>query len=89
MTNQIARMQYGLATYLFVGSVDRAFYIGESLGTEMMAINQVIGSEVSTPFRGMKHSDFSKEAKLEGIDEHLDTKLPATTAMPRPRRSDI
>ena len=65
---------YGLAAYLYTGSLDRAIRVGEGMECGMVGINQGVVSNVAAPFGGTKHSGSGREGGPEGIDEYLETK---------------
>jgi len=65
---------YGLAAYLYTGSLDRAIRVGEALECGMVGINQGVVSNAAAPFGGTKHSGSGREGGPEGIDEYLETK---------------
>jgi len=65
---------YGLAAYLYTGSLDRAIRVGEGMECGMVGINQGVVSNAAAPFGGTKHSGSGREGGPEGIDEYLETK---------------
>lgn len=68
-------LPYGLASYAFTTSRERAHQVAEHIEAGMLAINhyRLIGPE--TPFGGVKESGYGSEGGTEGIDDFLHSKL--------------
>jgi len=71
--------EYGLASYVFTQSLDRAFRVAEAIEAGMVGVNRGVISDPAAPFGGVKESGFGREGGYEGIDEYLDTKYIALT----------
>ena len=65
---------YGLASYFYTSTLNRAFSIAEKLEYGMVGINEGIISNEVAPFGGVKQSGFGREGAKQGIDEYLNTK---------------
>ena len=70
--------EYGLASYIFTESLDRALRVAEALESGMVGVNRG-SSPIPPPFGGVKESGFGREGGYEGIEEYLDTKYIALT----------
>jgi succinate-semialdehyde dehydrogenase / glutarate-semialdehyde dehydrogenase len=66
--------EYGLVSYLFTESLDRAFRISDRLETGMVGLNKGVVSNPAAPFGGVKHSGLGREGGRVGIDEFLETR---------------
>ena len=71
--------EYGLAAYLYTGSIERAFDVSERLESGMVGVNRAMISDVAAPFGGVKESGLGREGGVEGIEEYLETKYLAFT----------
>lgn len=71
--------EYGLASYVFTKSLDRALRVAEAIEAGMVGVNRGVISDPAAPFGGVKESGFGREGGYEGIDEYLDTKYIALT----------
>ncbi len=71
--------EYGLASYIFTESLDRALRVAEALESGMVGVNRGVISDPAAPFGGVKESGFGREGGYEGIEEYLDTKYIALT----------
>lgn len=71
------RTEYGLVSYVYTRSLDRAFHVCEALETGMIGVNQGIVSNPAAPFGGVKQSGYGREGGFEGIGEYLETKYVA------------
>ncbi len=71
--------EYGLASYIYTQSLDRALRVAESIESGMVGINRGVISDAAAPFGGVKESGFGREGGIEGIEEYLDTKYIALT----------
>lgn len=65
---------FGLASYFYTGSMDRAWRVGEALEFGMVGLNTGSISMEMAPFGGMKMSGLGREGGREGIEEYLETK---------------
>jgi succinate-semialdehyde dehydrogenase/glutarate-semialdehyde dehydrogenase len=65
---------YGLASYFYTNTLQRAFRIAEQLEYGMVGINEGIISNEVAPFGGVKQSGFGREGAKQGIDEYLNVK---------------
>jgi succinate-semialdehyde dehydrogenase/glutarate-semialdehyde dehydrogenase len=66
--------EYGLAAYLYTGSLARAWRVGEALEYGMVGLNTGLISNEVAPFGGIKQSGLGREGSHYGIDEYLETK---------------
>lgn len=71
--------EYGLASYIFTESLDRALRVAEAIESGMVGVNRGVISDPAAPFGGVKESGFGREGGYEGIEEYLDTKYIALT----------
>jgi succinate-semialdehyde dehydrogenase/glutarate-semialdehyde dehydrogenase len=71
--------EYGLASYIYTESLDRALRVAEALESGMVGVNRGGISDPAAPFGGVKESGFGREGGFEGIEEYLDTKYIALT----------
>ena len=71
--------EYGLASYIYTESLDRALRVAESLESGMVGVNRGVISDPAAPFGGVKQSGFGREGGTEGIEEYLETKYIAFT----------
>jgi len=71
--------EYGLASYIYTESLDRALRVAEALESGMVGVNRGVISDPAAPFGGVKESGFGREGGFEGIEEYLDTKYIALT----------
>ncbi|KAA0107958.1 NAD-dependent succinate-semialdehyde dehydrogenase [Mycolicibacterium sp. P1-5] len=71
--------EYGLASYIYTESLDRALRVAEALESGMVGVNRGVISDPAAPFGGVKESGFGREGGTEGIEEYLETKYIALT----------
>ena len=71
------RTEFGLVSYVFTKSLDRAFRVCEALESGMVGLNQGLVSNAGAPFGGVKQSGLGREGGNEGIAEYLETKYVA------------
>ncbi|AQT81554.1 NAD-dependent succinate-semialdehyde dehydrogenase [Mycolicibacterium litorale] len=71
--------EYGLASYIYTESLDRALRVAEAIESGMVGVNRGVISDPAAPFGGVKESGFGREGGYEGIEEYLDTKYIALT----------
>ena len=72
--------EYGLASYIYTQSLDRALRVAEAIEAGMVGVNRGVISDAAAPFGGVKESGFGREGGIEGIEEYLDTKYIALTS---------
>jgi succinate-semialdehyde dehydrogenase/glutarate-semialdehyde dehydrogenase len=66
--------EFGLVSYLFTNSLERAIWVSEALETGMVGLNQGLVSNPAAPFGGVKHSGYGREGGHEGINEYVEVK---------------
>ncbi|MFV0460805.1 MAG: NAD-dependent succinate-semialdehyde dehydrogenase [Actinomycetales bacterium] len=71
---------YGLMSYIYTTSVERAFRLGEAIESGMVGLNTGLASNPAAPFGGVKSSGLGREGGTVGIDEYLEIKY---LALPR------
>ncbi|GAA3251029.1 NAD-dependent succinate-semialdehyde dehydrogenase [Pseudonocardia petroleophila] len=64
--------EYGLAAYVYSGSLGRALAVAERLQSGMVGVNRGAISDPAAPFGGMKQSGIGREGGFEGIHEFLE-----------------
>jgi succinate-semialdehyde dehydrogenase / glutarate-semialdehyde dehydrogenase len=62
------RLPFGLASYCFTSSLDRAHRTADALSSGMVGINNMALSAVDAPFGGVKDSGYGSEDGPEGMD---------------------
>ena len=67
--------EYGLAAYVYTGSIKRAFHVSEALDYGMVGVNSINIVTAQAPFGGMKESGIGREGSKYGIEEFLEKKL--------------
>lgn len=65
--------EFGLAAYVYSGSLQRAMRLGERLEAGMVGVNRGIVSDPAAPFGGVKQSGIGREGAREGIREFSET----------------
>ncbi|WP_036601617.1 NAD-dependent succinate-semialdehyde dehydrogenase [Olivibacter sitiensis] len=65
---------FGLASYIYTGSVTRSWKISEALEYGMVGINEGIISTEVAPFGGVKYSGKGREGSKYGIDDYTELK---------------
>ncbi len=65
---------YGLASFVFTGSLAKAHRMARELEAGMVGINTTVVSRAETPFGGIKASGHGFESGLEGVDVYLRRK---------------
>jgi succinate-semialdehyde dehydrogenase/glutarate-semialdehyde dehydrogenase len=65
---------YGLAAYLFTRDLSRALRVADALQFGMVGVNEVVISQDTIPFGGIKQSGLGRESSKHGIDEYLELK---------------
>jgi succinate-semialdehyde dehydrogenase/glutarate-semialdehyde dehydrogenase len=66
--------EFGLASYVFTGGLDRAFHAARRIEAGMVGVNTGVISNAANPFGGIKQSGFGREGSVYGIDEYLQIK---------------
>ncbi len=66
--------EFGLASYFFTESLNRAWRVGEALETGMVGINTGTISTEMAPFGGVKQSGMGREGSKYGCDDYLEIK---------------
>jgi succinate-semialdehyde dehydrogenase/glutarate-semialdehyde dehydrogenase len=69
------RLPYGLASYAYTKSAERATAIAAAVETGMMSINHHGLALPEVPFGGVKDSGYGTEGGAEAIDAYLNTKF--------------
>ena len=70
---------YGLISYVYSGSLDRALRVSEAIESGMVAINRGVISDPAAPFGGYKESGLGREGGFDGIHEFLEKKYIGVT----------
>lgn len=65
--------EYGLAAYVFSGSLQRALHLSEALDAGMVGVNRGLVSDPAAPFGGVKQSGLGREGAREGLLEFTET----------------
>jgi len=65
--------EFGLAAYLYSGSLKRALQLSERVEAGMVGVNRGIVSDPAAPFGGVKQSGLGREGAHEGIREFVET----------------
>jgi succinate-semialdehyde dehydrogenase/glutarate-semialdehyde dehydrogenase len=65
--------EYGLAAYLYSGSLKHALKLSERIEAGMVGVNRGIVSDPAAPFGGVKQSGLGREGAHEGIQEFVET----------------
>jgi succinate-semialdehyde dehydrogenase/glutarate-semialdehyde dehydrogenase len=68
-------VRFGLANYLYTGSLRTAHEAVATLESGMVAVNNATVATVEAPFGGVKQSGFGSEGGSIGIDEYLVPKF--------------
>lgn len=69
------RLPYGLASYAFTNSTERAAALIDRVESGIMSINHLGGSQPDVPFGGVKDSGFGREGGMEGLEAFTVTKF--------------
>ncbi len=72
---QANALPYGLAAYLFTGSIRNAHAVSHGLECGVVGVNTFAGSNPETPFGGVKDSGYGREGGTEGVRSYMHTKL--------------
>jgi succinate-semialdehyde dehydrogenase/glutarate-semialdehyde dehydrogenase len=68
-------LPFGLASYVFTNSLERADRAAAGLQAGMVSINHFGLALPETPFGGIKDSGYGSEGGMEGFDGYLNTKF--------------
>lgn len=68
-------LQFGLASYVFTNSLERADRTATELQAGMVSINHFGLALAETPFGGIKDSGYGSEGGIETFDGYLNTKF--------------
>lgn len=66
--------EFGLASYLFTGDVDRTFRVARGIHAGMVGVNTGLISNAANPFGGIKQSGFGREGSIYGLAEYQQIK---------------
>jgi len=67
--------KYGLGTSIWTTDMEEAAMLSSQIHTGMVYINEIVYSDPSLPFGGIKHSGLGKELGKDGIKEFTNQKL--------------
>lgn len=73
--------EFGLASYVFTESLDRAFRAARRIEAGMVGVNTGVISHAANPFGGIKQSGFGREGSIHGLDEYLQIKAVTLAGM--------
>jgi succinate-semialdehyde dehydrogenase/glutarate-semialdehyde dehydrogenase len=65
---------YGLGSFVFTGSLERATFVSDALEAGMVGVNTTVLSRTETPFGGIKASGHGYESGVEGLHAYLRRK---------------
>ena len=68
-------LPFGLASYVFTSSGDKAAKIEQALDTGLVGINHPMVATPETPFGGVNESGYGSEGGIEGLDAFMRTKF--------------
>jgi succinate-semialdehyde dehydrogenase/glutarate-semialdehyde dehydrogenase len=68
-------LPFGLAAYLFSGSIKTASRVARELECGIVGVNAFSGSNPETPFGGVKDSGYGREGGAEGVRSYMSTKF--------------
>jgi succinate-semialdehyde dehydrogenase/glutarate-semialdehyde dehydrogenase len=75
-------LPFGLASYAFTNSLERADHVAANLQAGMVSINHFGLALPETPFGGIKDSGYGSEGGTETFDGYLSTKFISRNAAP-------
>lgn len=75
VVEQANSLPYGLAAYLFSGSVQVTSRVSRALECGIVGVNAFNGSNPETPFGGVKDSGYGREGGTEGVRSYMATKF--------------
>ncbi|AWI34446.1 NAD-dependent succinate-semialdehyde dehydrogenase [Helicobacter apodemus] len=67
--------EYGLASYVFTNSLEKANLSSQKISAGMVGINSFALAAAEIPFGGIKASGFGRESGEEGMFEYLNSKI--------------
>ena len=67
--------EYGLASYTFTKSLEKANLTSQGLSAGMVGVNSFALAAAEVPFGGIKASGFGRESGVEGMQEYLQSKI--------------
>ena len=67
--------EFGLASYVFTESLDRALDVADRLESGITGINQGVPSNAAAPFGGVKQSGVGREGSAEGLEEYQNIRF--------------
>jgi succinate-semialdehyde dehydrogenase/glutarate-semialdehyde dehydrogenase len=67
--------EYGLAAYVYAGSLQRALQLAEALDAGMVGVNRGLVSDPAAPFGGVKQSGLGREGAREGLLEFTEAQF--------------
>lgn len=67
--------EVGIAGYLYIQDVDKAWRVYNLLDVGMVGVNTRLISDPATPFGGVKKSGFGKEGSKYGIEDYTVLKM--------------
>ena len=68
------RTEMGLAGYLYTGSLERSWRVGEALEVGILGLNNALPSVAFAPMGGVKQSGLGREGSHQGLAEFQDLK---------------
>lgn len=74
------RLPYGLAAYVYTGSIARAAHAAQAIESGMVSVNHQGLGLIETPFGGVKDSGYGSEGGTEAMEAYLVTKFVTTAA---------
>lgn len=80
--NRANGLPFGLASYVFTNSLERADYASSGLQAGMVSVNHFGLALAETPFGGINDSGYGSEGGVETFDGYLNTKF--ITQLSRP-----
>ncbi len=69
------RLEFGLASYAFTSSGERATRLADAIDAGLLGINHLGVAMPETPFGGVKESGYGSEGGIEGLEAFLRTKF--------------
>jgi succinate-semialdehyde dehydrogenase/glutarate-semialdehyde dehydrogenase len=75
-------LPFGLASYVFTSSLERADRAAAELQAGMVSINHFGLALPETPFGGIKDSGYGSEGGVESFDGYLNTKFVSRRSAP-------
>lgn len=67
--------EFGLASYVFSESLDRALNVADRIQSGIVGINQGVPSNAAAPFGGVKQSGVGREGSAEGLEEYQSVRF--------------